>query len=92
MSRFMTKDGTLRKRSEDVRQEGYQRQVETMAWEMLDRGASIAEVARSLQCIVGTAIESVRDERWKEEVRAELRQRIADIEAENYELPNPWKT
>ena len=71
MSRFMTKDGTLRKRSEDVRQEGYQRQVETMAREMLDRGASIAEVAWSLQCIVGTAIENVRDERWEEEVRAE---------------------
>lgn len=66
MSRFMTKDGTLRKRSEDVRQEGYQRQVETMVREMLDRGASIAEVAWSLQCIVGTAIESVRNESVQE--------------------------
>lgn len=68
MSSFMTKDGTLCEQSEAALQVAYQHQVETIVREMLDRGASIAEVAWSLQCIVGTAIESVRDERWKEEM------------------------
>jgi len=72
MSHFMTDDGTLCEQSEAALQVAYQHQVETMAREMLDRGASIAEVAWSLQCIVGTAIESVRAERWTEEVRAEV--------------------
>lgn len=72
MSSFMTNDGTLCEQSEDVRQEGYQRQVETMVREMLDRGASIAEVAWSLQCIVGAAIENVRNERWTAEIRDEI--------------------
>lgn len=68
MSHFMTDDGTLCEQSEVVLHVAYQLQIEDMAREMLDRGASIAEVAWSLQCIVGTAIESVRTERWKEEM------------------------
>jgi hypothetical protein len=69
MSKYMDDDGTLTLEEEGQRHTHIQKQMEGWIRGMLERGATIPEAAWSMDCLLKTALDNVRVQRWDASIR-----------------------